>query len=200
MLLILEEYFREHPIKRKIVEGLYERGISVQNGRFYTESIELSISEVAKSFRVNRRTVYETIRVIESTPGVREIMANLRPSPDLKGIATLTGDQVATLRISPGYFPKVMSSLLETVRKYSCYIKEIYGKNHRKDDILLRIIFSSTVPKKIFQELSTIDGVDKIYIDSPSISAKEIICPKCEVKVCTNKLSSGIFEDELPEI
>lgn len=200
MLLILEEYFREHPIKKKIVEGLYDRGISVQNGKFYSHNIELSVSEVAKSFRVNRRTVYETIRIIESTPGVKEIMANIKPCPDYSSIAPLTGDQVVTMHISPGYFPKAVSSLLDVVRKYGSYLKEIYGKNHRKNDILLRTIFSSGVPKKLFEELGKIEGVEKIVIDSRSLSDKDIVCPKCEVRVCSNKLSSRIFEEELWEI
>ena len=199
MLLILEEYFRDHPIKRRIVEGLYERGISVNNGKFYSNGIELSISEVAKSFRVNRRTVYDTIRIIENTPGVREIMSRIRPSPDLTYVAPLMGDQVVTLFISPGYFSKAMTSLLECVRKYGSYVKEIYGKNQNRDEVILRTIFYRTVPKTIFEELSRIDGIGRIVIETPKSDLEEPICTKCEVKVCSSKLSSSIFEEKIPE-
>ncbi len=199
MLLILEEYFRDHPIKRRIVEGLYERGISVNNGKFYSNDIELSISEVAKSFRVNRRTVYDTIRIIENTAGVREIMSRIRPSPDLTNVAPLMGDQVVTLFISPGYFSKAMSSLLECVRKYGSYVKEIYGKNQNKDEVILRTIFYRTVPKTVFEELSRIDGIGRIVIETPKNDFEEPICTKCEVKICPSKLSSSIFEEKIPE-
>ncbi len=199
MLLILEEYFRDHPIKRRIVEGLYERGISVNNGKFYTNDIELSISEVAKSFRVNRRTVYDTIKIIENTPGVKEIMARLKPSPNITNVAPLMGDQVATLYISPGYFSKAMSSLLECVRKYGSYVKEIYGRNQNREEVILRAIFYKTVPKTIFEELAKIDGIGRIVIEAPGNEFEEPICTKCEVKVCPSKLSSGIFEEKLPE-
>lgn len=200
MLLILEEYFRDHPIKRKIVEGLYERGISVSNGKFYTQGIELSISEVAKSFRVNRRTVYDTIRIIEETSGVREIMAKIKPSPNLADVAPLMGDQVVTLHICPGYFSKAMSSLMESVKRYGSYVKEIYGKNQNRDEIFLRAIFYKTVPRKIFEELTQIEGIEKIVIESPTFAKDEPICTKCEVKICPSKLSSGIFEESMAEV
>ncbi len=199
MLLILEEYFKDHPIKRKIIEGLYERGISVNNGKFYISDIELSISEVAKSFKVNRRTVYDTIKIVENTPGVKEIMERLRPSPNLAGVAPLMGDQVATLYISRGYFSKVMSSLLECVKKYGSYVKEIYGRNQSRDSLILRTIFYRTVPREIFEELGRIEGIEKIVIEATDLDLDEPICTKCEVKICSNKLSSGIYEEKLPE-
>lgn len=199
MLLILEEYFKDHPIKRKIVEGLYSRGISVNNGRFYTDNIEISISEVAKAFGVNRRTVYDTIRIIEGTPGVKELMARLKPYPDITGISPLMGDQVVTLHICPGYFSRSMSSLIDTVRRYGSYIKEIYGRNLSMDETVLRAIFFRTVPKKIFDELARIEGIEKIVIDSPGNREDEVICTSCDVRICPNKLSTGVFEESVRE-
>jgi hypothetical protein len=200
MLLILEEYFKDHPIKRKIVEGLYNRGISVNNGKFYTDGIEISISEVAKTFGVNRRTVYDTIKIIESTPGVKQIMASIRPLPDISQISPLMGDQVVTMLICPGYFSRAMSSLVDAVRKYGSYIKEIYGKNLRREETILRAIFFRTVPRKIFDDLAKIEGIEKIVIDSPGNREGEVVCTSCDVKICPNKLSTGIFEEPIDEM
>lgn len=200
MLLILEEYFRAHPTKMRIVEGLYDRGISVSNSKFYSGGLELSVSEVAKFFMVNRRTVYETIRMIEETPGVREIMANIRPGPSLREIAPLMGDQIVSLYVCQGFFSRAMNTLMETIRPYGSYIKELYGKNQNREEILLRVIFYRTVPKSVFEEFSRIEGVDKIVIESPDLSGKEPICSKCEVRVCQTKLSTGIFEESYSDI
>lgn len=200
MLLILEEYFRDHPTKMKIVEGLYERGISVNNSKFYSGGLEISISEVAKYFRVNRRTVYETIKIIEETPGVKEIMANLKPSPSMKEIAILTGDQVISLHVCPGFFSRAMHTFVETIKPYGSYVREFYALNHKKNEILIRVILYRTVPKKVFQELSQIDGLEKVIIESPDLSEDEPICSKCEVRICQSKLSTGIFEDSFPEV
>ncbi len=200
MLLILEEYFKDHPIKRKIVEGLYNRGISINNGKFYTDNIEISISEVAKTFGVNRRTVYDTIKIVENTPGVREIMSSIRPFPDISQISPLMGDQVVTLYICPGYFSRAMSSLVDTVRKYGSYVKEIYGKNMSMEETILRAIFFRTVPRKIFDDLAKIEGIEKIVIDSPGNREGEVVCTSCDVRICPNKLSTGIYEEPIDDV
>lgn len=199
MLLILEEYFKDHPIKRKIIEGLYERGISVKNGKFYITDIEISISEIAKSFKVNRRTVYDTIKIVENTPGVKEIMSKIRPSPNLSEVATLMGDHVATLFIKRGYFSRAMSSLLEGVKKYGSYVKEIYGRNQNRDNLIIRIIFYKTVPKAIFEDIGEIEGIEKIVIEAADLELNEPICSKCEVKICQSKLSTSVYEEKITE-
>lgn len=200
MLLILEEYFRDHPTKMRIVEGLYDRGISVDSNKFYSNGLEISVSEVAKYFKVNRRTVYETIKIIQETPGIRELMAHLKPVPSMKEIATLTGDQVISLHVCPGFFSKVLYSFVGKIKPYGSYMKELYAINQSRDEIIVRAILYRTVPKKIFEELSQIEGVEKIIIESPDLSEDEPICSKCEVRICQTKLSSGIFEESFQEI
>ncbi len=64
MLLVLEEYFKEYPVKKKIVETLYNNGVSIKNGKFFLNDIEISLSSIAESIKVNRRTVYETIKFV----------------------------------------------------------------------------------------------------------------------------------------
>lgn len=197
MLLILEEYFKDHPIKRKVVDGIFSRGISIRNGKFYIDGIEISISEVAKTLGVNRRTVYDTIRIIESKPEIKEIMARIKPLPDIGSIAPLMGHQTVVLDIAPGYFGSVLPSFLDVVKRYGCYLKEISGKNLEKEDISIRAIFFRTVPKKTFVAFSEIEGVRKVSIETAEDLELEPICAKCEVRVCTTKLSTSLFSDEV---
>ena len=197
MLPILEEYFTEHPIKRRIVEGLFNRGISVNEGRFHIDGIEISISEVAKTLGVNRRTVYDTIKIIESKPEIREVMSRIRPTPDFSKVAILEGRQIVSISVAPGFFASAFPSFLEVVQKYGCYISEILGKNMDKHSIMIRTIFHSTVPKKAFVDISGIDGVKKVSIETATDLGAELICDKCEVKVCPTKLSTSLFVGEM---
>ena len=200
MLLILEEYFKDHPIKKRIVEGLYRRGISVANSKFYSDGIEITISEVAKTFRVNRRTVYDTIRMIEESPAIKTVMSKLLPAADISRISPLMGDQVVTVSISPGYFSKTMSGVMDVAKRYGSYVKEIYGRNMIRNEVFLRAIIHHTVPKKIFEEMSKIEGVQKILIETSGTLDEDTICSKCEVKLCPSKLSSELFDETLAEI
>ncbi len=68
------------------------------------------------------------------------------------------------------------------------------------DDTVLRAIFFKTVPKKIFDELAKIEGVERIVVNSPGNSTGEVICTSCDVKICPNKLSTGIYEEPLREL
>ena len=200
MLLILEEYFKDHPIKKRIVEGLYRRGISVVDSKFYSDGIEIAISEVAKTFRVNRRTVYDTIRLIEDTPSIKTVMSKLLPAADISRISPLMGDQVVTVSISPGYFSKTMAGVMDVVKRYGSYVREIYGRNMIRNEVFLRAIFHHTVPKKIFEEMSKIEGVQKILIETSETLDEDTICSKCEVKLCPAKLSSELFSETPAEI
>ncbi len=196
MLLILEEYFKDHPIKRKVVEGIFNRGISIKEGRFYVNGIEISISEVAKTLGVNRRTVYETIRIIESRPEIKGLMERISPIPDMGTIAPLMGHQTVLVQLAPGYFASALPAFLDVARKYGCYIKEIMGRNFEKEDTVIRAIFYRTVPKKTFVAFSEIDGVKKVTVETAEDLDLEPICSKCEVRVCTTKLSSSLYADE----
>lgn len=198
MLLILEEYFKDHPVKKRIVEGLYNRGISVKNSGFFLDGIEISVSEIANAFNVNRRTVYDTVKVIEGIPEIRAVMEHLHPSTDLSDVAPMMGDQVITVEVCPGFFGRVMESFIQIISKYGCYVKEIHGRNIGKDGVSIRAIFYRTFPSRLFAEISSIEGVRHTIIDTAKNRDNEIICDQCEVRVCPSKISSEfVREDEV---
>jgi len=196
MLLILEEYFKNYPIKKKIVEGMYSRGISVNDGCLYLKDLEIPISEFAKALNVNRRTVYDTIKYIEDREEIKAVMSLIQPSPDICKIAPLMGDQVVTIYTRHGYFSKVLNGSMDIFRKYGCYMKEIYGRNSYKDETVIRAIFHKSVPARVFGEVEKIDGVKQIVLSSPSDDPDYPICEKCLVKICPSKLSSDLQQEE----
>lgn len=192
MILILEEYFKDLPVKKRIIEGLYSYGISVRNGKFYVGNMELSVTEISKAFNVNRRTVYDTIRVIQQREEIRRVMSELKPEADIAEIAPLLGNQVVVAYTTPGSFTTSFGKFVDVIRKYGCYVKEVNGRNVGKSESFMRAIFYRTVPTKVFDEMSEIDGIQKLVITTPEDLDVEPVCNKCIVKVCPNKISSGI--------
>lgn len=194
MILILEEYFKDYPVKKRIVDGLYSHGISVRNSKFYIGDMELSVTEVAKAFNVNRRTVYDTIKVIEEREEIKRVMEELRPVADIADIAPLLGNQVVVAYTTPGSFTLSFGKFVDIIRKYGCYVKEVTGRNIGKSESFIRAIFYRTVPNRIFDEMSAIEGIQKLIITTPEGIGVEPVCNKCIVKVCPNKISSGVSE------
>lgn len=194
MLLLLEEYFRPYPTRKKVIETLYDDGISIVNGKLFLKDIEISISEVAKSLGINRRTVYETIRTVESVDVLKMVMSKLMPMEDLSKVAPVIGSQVVTVYTSPGFFSRVLSEFTEIVKRYGCNVRDISGKNSGKDNTYIRTVFFRAVPAKIYDQIGSIYGVNKVVITTPELSPEYLACAKCEVVVCPNKLSTNAWE------
>ncbi|MCL4329758.1 MAG: regulator [Candidatus Thermoplasmatota archaeon] len=192
MLLILEEYFKDYPVRLRILEGLYRRGIAVRNGKFYADEMEIPISEIAKVFRVNRRTVYETVKAIEENREVRKIMESLNPALDRSNISPLVGNQIIWITPRIGCFSFVLKKSLEVLGPYLCNAVEISGKNSGKKEQEIRIIFTRPLPEGIVDQLSTMGGMEKFNVTTPDLDSDHVVCNACEVKDCPSKLSSTL--------
>ncbi len=197
MFLILEQYFKDYPTKLKIVKGLFEHGISVRNGKLYLNSIEISISEVSKAFSVNRRTVYDTIKLIDSKDELSAVMQNIRPSVDRTGASALMGCEIVTLVPMKGCFSKCLETFMSTTSSYLCHLSEIYAVNENGGENQVRAVFDMPVPQKVFQELEKCSCISKIIIESPDLDSDSYVCPKCEVRKCPKKLVTKIEDSAI---
>lgn len=192
MFLILEQYFREHPTKLKVVRGLFEHGISVRNSKLYLNNIEISISEVSKAFSVNRRTVYDTIRLIDSKEELRAVMQSIKPSVDRTGASALMGCEIVSLVPMKGCFSKTVETFLSTASSYLCHLSEIHAVNESNGEDHITAVFDIPVPRKVFQELEKCSCISKIIIESTDVESDSYVCPKCEVRKCPKKLVTKI--------
>ena len=190
MHLIFDEYFKNYPVKKKIVEALYKNGISIINGKFFLNNIEIPLSSIANAINVNRRTMYETIKFINKNSIVKGIMENISVITDESKVSLMMGNEMVTIYINIGSFPKVLWEFMSITRKYSSYIREIYSMNSDREENFIRVIFYNRINNDIFNELNNVPGINKIVINSPE--KINVICDKCEIKICKHKLSSEI--------
>src|SRR5438128_10280009 len=87
-----------HPERLRVVRTLLENGFSVRDEGIYLNDIEVPIVRIAKSAGVDRRTVDETIRMVETNPELRSLFSNLRSAGlSLKGVAKQLGLGVVEL-------------------------------------------------------------------------------------------------------
>jgi len=77
-----------HPERLKVVRILLETGLAIRRSRIYLNDIEVPVAKVARVARVDRRTVGETIKSIESNPELKSIFEKLGSAGiSLKGVA-----------------------------------------------------------------------------------------------------------------
>jgi len=195
MQLIFDEYFKAYPVKKKIVERLYANGISIVNNKFYVNNIEVSISSIASSIKVNRRTLYETIKFVNDNPVIKEVMENVSVIPDIKKISLLMENEIVTIYIDKGMYSRVTPEIMDAIEKYMSNIKEIYSVNSDYETNFIRLIFYNEVDGSLFKIFNGIPGVNRILIDSPE--KINVICDKCDIKICPHKISSSLREHNI---
>ena len=195
MQLIFDEYFKAYPVKKKIVERLYANGISIVNNKFYVNNIEVSISSIASSIKVNRRTLYETIKFVNDNPVIKEVMENVSVIPDIKKISLLMENEIVTIYIDRGMYSRVTPEIMDAIEKYMSNIKEIYSVNSDYETNFIRLIFYNEVDESLFKIFNGIPGVNRILIDSPE--KINVICDKCDIKICPHKISSSFREHNI---
>ena len=197
MLFLLEQYFKDSPTRKKIVEGLFSRGISVKGGKFFCGGIEISPSQVAVALGVNRRTVYETLKMIEDNEAVSQMMQNIEPEIDLSQVSPLLGSQVITVYVSTGYFQKVLSEFFKMFSNYMCHAVEFVSRNLSRSESYIRLIAQNPIPRKYIEEFSETHGVQKIKVVESERDSEAILCRKCNIYVCPNKLKSPLTYDDI---
>src|SRR5438132_13142263 len=77
-----------HPERLRVVRILLENGLGLRGNEVYLNDIEVPMVRIAKSAGVDRRTVDQTIRMVETNPELRSLFSNLRSAGlSLKGVA-----------------------------------------------------------------------------------------------------------------
>jgi uncharacterized protein len=77
-----------HPERLKVVKTLIESGLAIRRSRIYLNDIEVPVVKIARVAHVDRRTVGETIKSIESNPELKSIFEKLGSAGvSLKGVA-----------------------------------------------------------------------------------------------------------------
>ncbi len=195
MQLVFDEYFKSYPVKKKIIEKLYANGISIVNDKFFVNNIEVPLSSIANAIKVNRRTLYETIKFVNENPVVKEIMQNISVIPDIKRVSLLMRNEIVTVYIDKGMYSKVIVEIMDILRNHTSNIKEVYSQNSDYESNFIRIIFYNELDGSTFQGLDRIAGVNRIIINSPE--KLNVRGDKCEKKICAHKISSRLREHNI---
>lgn len=193
MFIILEQYFKDYPIKMKVVKGLFDNGISVREGKLYINNIEIPITEVAKALSVNRRTVYDTIKMIMEKDPLRAVMENIRSTIDRTAATSLMGYETVVIVPKRGCFQNSLKILLEKVSGYLGNVSEISAVNESREENYIRVTFNIPIPERVFVELEKCSCISRLLINTPKFDSESYVCPKCEVTICPKKLMTSII-------
>lgn len=72
------EYFADHPERLAVAKVLVENGLNIKNESVYCNEIEIPVVRIAQAAKVDRRTVIETIKMINKNEELRNIYTLMR--------------------------------------------------------------------------------------------------------------------------
>ena len=189
MLLIVREYFKNFPARKKVAEILVNHGISIRNSRLYLGDVEISVNAIARAAGVNRKIVYYTIEYIEKTYELRSIFERLEPLSSLSNVAPILGWEVLEIHFKKGKFGCSLEKISKILSEKACEIRQIVGEREIINSNKLSIIIEKPIKMSTIEEIRKIEGVESIVIHTSEKDKKKIVCNYCKVKYCPRKVS-----------
>ena len=162
----VEEYFKNHPERLAVVRVLVENGLSVKEKRVFCNEIEIATINIARVAGVDRRTVNETVRMINKTPELQSIFNRLRSSGhSLKEIAKYLNLGVVEITPSDARTPGILASSANLLAKRNISIRQaLVDDPELSPEPKLTLITEGKIPGVLIPEFLKIKSVEKVSV------------------------------------
>ncbi len=189
MLLIVEEYFKNFPARKKVAELLVTLGISVRNSKLYIGEVDVPVNSIAEVAGVNRKIVYHTIEYIEKTYELKNIFERLEPKLSLSKVAPIMGWEVLEIEFKRPKYGCLLEKIFKILSDTSCEVRQVIGERQLFDKSRLTIVLEKPINMEAVGEIRRLDGVDIITLHTSEMDKQKIVCNYCKVKYCPRKVA-----------
>src|SRR4030066_2556009 len=162
----IKKYLEAHPERLKVARVLVENGLSAKNCKIYLNQIEIPPVRMARVAGVDRRTVNETLNVIESEPELRLIFDEIRPAGhSLREIAKHLNLGVVEIVPVDAKMPGILANSAMVLTKGGLGIRQaIVDDPELSPEPKLTLIVDKKIPGELIPQLLNVKGVAKISV------------------------------------
>ena len=155
-----------HPERLNVVRTLLESGLAIRNSRIYLNSIEVPVLKVARVARVDRRTVGEAIKSIESNPELKSIFEKLGSAGiSLKGVAHDLGLGIVEILVENASKPGILSGASSLLSRSGISIRQaLVDDPDLVPEPKLVLIADRPVPGELVTKIREIPGVVRVSL------------------------------------
>jgi len=155
-----------YPERLKVVKTLLENGLAVRQSRIYLNHIELPVMKVARAAGVDRRTVGETVRVIETNPEIKQIFAKLESAGlSLRGVADDLGLGAIEIVVDDPSRAGILAGASRLLSEAGISIRQaLVDDPELAPEPKLVLITARPVPGELIPRLREIPGVVKLSL------------------------------------
>jgi uncharacterized protein len=155
-----------HPERLKVVRTLLESGLAIRRSRIYLNDIEVPVVKIARVARVDRRTVGETIKSIESNPELKSIFEKLGSAGiSLKGVAHDLGLGTIEILVENPAKPGIIAGASSLLSEAGISIRQaLVDDPDLVPEPKLVLIADRPVPGNLVTKLREIAGVVRVSL------------------------------------
>lgn len=163
---LIRRHFKDYPERLKVARALVEKGLTVRDGKIYLDEIEIPSARVARAVGVDRRTVHETIEVIQSNHELRQIFEGLRSAGhSLREIAKHLGFGVVEITPVDARLPGILANSAMILANRGISIRQaITDDPELSPEPKLTLIADGRIPGELIPEFLKVRGVAKVSI------------------------------------
>ncbi len=155
-----------YPERLNVAKVLIENGLSIRNEKVFCNEIEIPPIRIGRVAKVDRRTVVETIRMIEKNSELREIFERLRSAGhSLKEVARHL--ELGVVEITPvdARIPGILAKSAMILAKKDISIRQaIVDDPELSPEPKLTLIAETKIPGVLIPEFLKVKGVAKVSV------------------------------------
>ncbi len=160
------EYLKGYTERLAVARIFIENGLSVRNGKIYCNEIEIPPIRVSRVAKVDRRTVKETIKMIEENPELRVIFRAIRSAGlSLKEVARHLDLGVVEIEVADARIPGILAKSASLIAKRNISIRQaIVDDPELSPEPKLTLIAETKIPGQLVSEFLKINGVTRVSV------------------------------------
>ena len=162
----IKKYLESHPERLKVARVLVENGLSAKNCKIYLNQIEIPPVRIARVAGVDRRTVNETLNVINANRELKLIFEEIRSAGhSLKEIAKHLNLGVVEITPVDARMPGILANSAMILTKGGLGIRQaIVDDPELSPEPKLTLIVDKKIPGELISELLKVNGIAKVAV------------------------------------
>jgi len=160
------EHLEGYSERLSVARVLIENGLNIRDGRIYCNDIEIPPVRISRAARVDRRTVAETVKMIEENPDLRVIFQNIRSAGhSLREIARYLNLGVVEITPVNAKIPGILAKSASLIAERNISIRQaIVDDPELSPEPKLTLIAETKIPGELIPEFLKIKGVAKVSV------------------------------------
>ena len=156
----------DHSERLMVVRTLLENGLAIRRSRIFLNEIEVPVLKIARVARVDRRTVGEAIKSIESNPELKSLFAKLGSAGiSLKGVAHDLGLGIVEILVENPSKPGILAGASGLLSGAGISIRQaLVDDPDLVPEPKLVLIADRPVPGDLVTKLREINGVVRVSL------------------------------------